>query len=244
MTRTLFEPHSKTPFGMSRTGLELFANCPRCFYFDKRLGHSRPPSLPFTLNNAVDTLLKREFDDCRTSREPHPLMTEAGIDAVPFEYPNLDQWRDARRGIRFSHQPSGFDVYGAVDDVWENSQGDLILVDYKATAKAAEVTELNEAWHGAFKRQIEIYQWLFRQNGFAVSSTAYWVYANGDVSAARFDQSLRFRMTVIPYTGSDDWVEPHIIAARACLVNNSPPPPADDCKYCRFAESRSHYTAQ
>lgn len=244
MTRPIYDPHYTTPFAISRTGLELFANCPRCFYFDKRLGHSRPPSLPFTLNNAVDTLLKREFDDCRTRRKPHPLMTEAGIDAVPFEHPDLARWRDVRKGIRFSHNPSGFDIYGAVDDVWQHSQGELIIVDYKATAKAAEVTELSEAWHGAFKRQIEIYQWLFRQNGFAVSPTAYWVYANGDVSAERFDQTLRFRMTVIPYTGSDHWVEPLIMAARACLMNNSPPPPADDCKYCSFAERRLHYVAQ
>jgi len=74
-----------------------------------------------------------------------------------------------------------------------------------------------------------------------VSPTAYWVYANGDISAERFDQTLRFRMTVIPYTGSDDWVEPHIVAAKACLMNNSPPLPANDCKHCSFAERRSHY---
>ena len=82
-------------------------------------------------------------------------MTEAGIDAVPLEHPGLDRWRDVRKGIRFSHQPSGFDVYGAVDDAWKHSQGELILVDYKATVKAAEVTELNEAWHGDFKRKTD-----------------------------------------------------------------------------------------
>ena len=70
------------------------------------------------------------------------------------------------------------------------------------------------------------------------------VSAEGDVSAERFDQTLRFRMTVIPYTGSDDWVAPQIMAAQACLMNNSPPPPAIDCKYCSFAERRSRYTTQ
>lgn len=46
-------------------------------------------------------------------------------------------------------------------------------------------------------------------------------------------------MTVIPYEGSDDWVESHIMAARACLTRDAPPPAADDCTFCRFAASRS-----
>jgi hypothetical protein len=242
--RKLFDPASAAPFAISRSGIELFVDCPRCFYFDKRLGCSRPAGLPFTLNSAVDTLSKREFDEYREKALPHPLMTQAGIDAVPFAHPDLDRWRDNRRGIRFFHEPSGFDVYGAVDDIWKNSQGELILVDYKATAKAADVTELNEDWHEAFKRQINIYQWLVRRNGFTVSPTAYWVYANGDVAAKRFDQTLRFRMTVIPYEGSDDWVEPRIMAARDCLMNETPPAPATKCPHCSFAAERLAYAAK
>lgn len=238
LAKSCFDPQSTEPFAVSRSGLELYAKCPRCFYFDKRLGVSQPPGLPFTLNNAVDALLKREFDNCRSRRVPHPLMTRAGIDALPFAHADLDTWRDVRRGIRFVHKPSGFDMYGAVDDVWESRQGELILVDYKATAKEDEVTELNEKWHETFKRQIEVYQWLFRRNGFVVSPTAYWVYANGDATAERFDGALHFRMTVIPYEGSDEWVEPLIMAARACLMENAAPPAAEDCKYCSFAEKR------
>jgi hypothetical protein len=77
-------------------------------------------------------------------------------------------------------------------------------------------------WHAGYKRQLEIYQWLLRQNGFQVSPTAYWVYANGDAAADQFDQTLRFRITVIAYDGRDDWVEPHIMAARECLLNDTP----------------------
>jgi len=89
------------------------------------------------------------------------------------------------------------------------------------------------------KRQIEIYQWLLRQNGFKVSPTAYWVYANGDAAADQFDQTLRFRMTVIPYDGSDDWVESHVAAAKKCLMRSTPPPAAADCEYCDFAARRA-----
>ncbi len=237
--RNLFDPASTKPYRISRSGLELFHDCPRCFYYDKRLGQARPPGFPFNLNSAVDTLLKREFDAFRNQGKPHPLMKKAGIKAVPFAHPDLEKWRTNFTGVQALHRPTNMLVTGAVDDLWENSDGELIVVDYKATAKAAEITELNEKWHSGYKRQIEIYQWLLRQNGFAVSSTAYWVYANGDTAAERFEETLRFRMTVIPYDGSDDWVEDHIEAAKKCLLRGNPPPASDECPYCDFAARRA-----
>lgn len=44
----------------------------------------------------------------------------------------------------------------------------------------------------------------------------------GDAAADQCDQTLRFRITVIAYDGRDDWVEPHIMAARGYLLNNTP----------------------
>lgn len=61
-TRNLYDPASKSPFRLSRSKIDLFIKCPRCFYLDRRLGVGQPPSFPLSLNSAVDTLLKNEFD--------------------------------------------------------------------------------------------------------------------------------------------------------------------------------------
>ena len=230
-----YDPASPTSYELSRSGLELFRECPRCFYLDKRLRIKRPNGYPFTINSAVDVLLKREFDFHRDRGEPHPLMTENGIDAVPFSHPDLHKWRHNRTGIRHLHERTGFLIFGAVDDLWQTPAGELIVVDYKATAKKAEITSLDQEWHGGYKRQFEVYQWLLRRNGFRVSDRAYWVYANGDASAERFDQTIRFRMTVIPHDGDDSWVDDRVIRAKACLSADTLPPPSDDCDWCRFA---------
>src|SRR3972149_10504652 len=58
----LYNPKDKKPFKLSRSKLELFTECPRCFYLDRKLGVGRPPGFPFALNSAVDALLKKEFD--------------------------------------------------------------------------------------------------------------------------------------------------------------------------------------
>ncbi len=92
--RKLFDPDpdSDKPFALSRSKVELFQDCPRCFYLDRRLGIARPTGFPFNLNSAVDALLKTEFDRYRKEGAPHPLMSGAGINAVPHAHPQLDDW--------------------------------------------------------------------------------------------------------------------------------------------------------
>lgn len=60
--RNLYQPGASEPYKLSRSKIELFLNCPCCFYLDRRLGIGQPPGYPFTLNAAVDKLLKKEFD--------------------------------------------------------------------------------------------------------------------------------------------------------------------------------------
>src|SRR5690242_17866880 len=102
-----FDPsiHSKEPFVLSRSKVDLFTECKRCSYLDLRLGVKRPSGPSFTLNNAVDELFKREFDTHRADGTPHPLMKTYGLDAVPMQDDRLDEWRDAlRRGIKTHHE--------------------------------------------------------------------------------------------------------------------------------------------
>src|SRR5438105_389146 len=76
--RNLYDPASVEPYRLSRSKVELFLQCPRCFYLDRRLGVSRPEGPAFSLNNTVDLLLKREFDAYRLRREAHNAMVEHG----------------------------------------------------------------------------------------------------------------------------------------------------------------------
>ena len=113
-TRNLFDPHSNVPFKLSRSKIELFINCPRCFYLDRRLGVGQPPGFPFALNSAVDKLLKKEFDLHRNKQTIHPLMKANGINAVPFKHEKLNLWRDALHGgIEYLHKPTNLLLTGA-----------------------------------------------------------------------------------------------------------------------------------
>jgi len=236
-TRNLFNPKSAAPFKLSRSKLDVFLNCPRCFYLDRRLGIDRPPGFPFNLNSAVDTLLKKEFDIHRAQGESHPLMKAYGLKLIPYAHELLDQWRENFQGVQALDKASNFLLTGAVDDLWTDGQGTLYVVDYKATSKESEVT-LDADWQIGYKRQMEIYQWLLRQTGFKVSDTGYFVYCNGRTDRAAFDGKLEFDIKIIPYTGDASWVPGALQAARACLLSDKLPAPAADCDYCNYAAAR------
>lgn len=241
-TRGLYDPKSKEPFKISRSGIELFMNCPFCFYMDKRLGVRQPPGFPFALNSAVDALLKKEFDKYRKLQEPHPLMKKYKIDAVPFKHKDLDDWRNNFKGVRILHKPTNLLIFGAVDDVWVKKSGEIIVVDYKATAKAEEITALDKDWQDGYKRQAEIYEWLLRQNGFKVSDTAYFVYANGILRKKDFGNKLEFDTRVISYKGNADWVEGVILEMKKCLDSNKIPKADPECDYCLYRNTISQKT--
>jgi hypothetical protein len=231
--KNIFNPKADEPFAISRAKLDDFFRCERCFYLDRRLGIEKPSLPAFSLNVAVDALLKKEFDIHRAQGRPHPLMKAYGVDAIPYSDPRLEEWRSNFKGIRYFHEPTNLLIYGAIDDVWMTPTGELIVVDYKATSSTGEVT-LEGEYKDIYKRQIEVYQWLFRRNGFRVSDTGYFVYANGQKDRAAFDGKLEFDVQLIPYKGDDSWVEDAIFRVKEVLMSARLPDASPTCEYCLY----------
>jgi CRISPR/Cas system-associated exonuclease Cas4 (RecB family) len=233
----LFSKQSEEPYRLSRSKIELFMKCPRCFYLDRRLGVGQPPGPPFSLNSAVDTLLKKEFDIHRAAGTQHPFMKAYGLDAIPMAHEKIDQWRDSLGGgITYLHKPTNFFITGGIDDVWVNPEGELIIVDYKATAKNSEIN-IDAEWQISYKRQIELYQWLFRRNGFRVSPIGYFVYVNGRTDKESFDGKLEFEVKLIPYEGNDTWIEAVIGNIHNCLISDVLPERDPECDFCAYRKS-------
>ena len=233
-SRNLYQPGDTKPFKLSRSKIDLFVECPRCFYIDRRLGTGRPPGFPFNLNNAVDRLLKAEFDIHRAKGSQHPLLDKYGISARPVPHEQLDDWRENFKGVQYLHAPTNLLITGAIDDLWIDDDEKYVVVDYKATAKKGRIEALDQGWHAGYKRQMEIYQWLLRRNELDVSSTGYFVYCNGIADAKAFDARLEFDVTLIPYTGSDHWVEPAIEQIHRSLTQDVIPAPSEECDYCAY----------
>jgi len=175
------------------------------------------------------------------------MIQQAGIDAVPFQHPDLDIWRSNFKGIRALHRESNVILSGALDDVWVKKNGELIVADYKATS-TTEPISLDSGYKDVFKRQLEIYQWILRQNGFTVDQMACLVYANARKDKPDFAGKLEFDLKVLCHSGDTSWIENALMDVRACLSADKPPLPKKTvnkrgeeeycCKYCEYYEAR------
>ena len=227
-------PEKQDLYMLSRSKVDFFLNCPRCFYMDRRLGIVQPPGFPFNLNSAVDNLLKNEFDYYRNLQKPHPYIERLGLNAIPFQHEKLDKWRHNFSGVEYQHEALKLHLFGAVDDIWINlDTEELIVVDYKATSKISEIN-LDADWQIGYKRQMEFYQYLLRNNNFKVSDTGYFIYCNGIKDKDRFDEKLDFKISLLDYKGNNDWIEETLENLVKLLNKDEIPDYSEECKYCDY----------
>lgn len=159
------------------------------------------------------------------------------MDARPVAHEQLDDWRENFVGVQHLHKPTNFLVTGAIDDLWINSKDEYIVVDYKSTSKDEEIVALDKDWHEGYKRQMEVYQWLLRQNDYKVSDIGYFVYCNGIADKQAFDAKLEFDVTLISYEGDDSWVDETLQKIHKCLNGDVIPKADKNCDYCAYAEA-------
>lgn len=251
-TRNLYDSSSSEPFKLSRSKIQDFLKCERCFFIDRKKGTGHVPGYPFSLNSAVDNLLKKEFDSYRAQQKVHPICAENNVNVVPFQHPMLEEWRNSLyQGVQFQVPGTNIILTGGIDDLWVNLEtNELFVVDYKATSKKGNVN-LDADWQSDYKQQIEIYQWLLRQQigtnldaKHTISNTGYFVYCNGDAQAESFGNTLKFKSSLLAYEGDSSWVQPAVIAAYQCLQSNKIPASSESCDNCQYVKTVNNHCAE
>ena len=233
-SRNIYKPDSEKPFKLSRSKVDNFVSCKRCFYIDRRLGVGQPPGFPFNINSAVDELLKKEFDQYRAEGKPHPYMKNVDRNLIPYQHEKLDEWRENFKGVQFLHEETNFLLTGAVDDLWfDLDSEEVVVVDYKATSKNSDVT-IDADWQQGYRRQMDFYQWLLRKNNLKVSDVGYFVYCNGDKQQPAFNNKVHFDVSVLEYKGDDSWIEDTLVDIKKLLDQNSVPDYTEICDYCNY----------
>ena len=229
----------QTPsFRLSQSDIEGFRRCPRCFFLDVKHGISQQPSAPLTLHLAVAAQLKKEIDGFWLAGAVPPVVAEAGLDLRQFSDPAMDAWCKRTEGISFD--TGVFKVTGVIHDVWVNRDGELIVVEYKATSRDNAVAGYRYArFDDSYRREVEIHQWLLRKNGFKVSNTAYFLYATATQQDEFFENSLSFESNLNAYEGSTDWIDEALEQIKLTLDNPEVPESLNECEVCTFAMNRT-----
>lgn len=221
---------NKNLFQLSPNSLNLFLECPLCFWLDKKQKIKRPQPFPYALNNAVDILLKQEFDTYRKREESHPLIVAHNIPAKLF--PNqelLDQWRSNFSGIRHYDEGLGATLFGAVDDVLEFEDGKLAPLDYKSTGSSAANV------YDRFQLQMDVYTYLLEKNGFLTPRKGYLAFYIVDKGNG-FGDRLPFRKELHEINTDPLYIPGLFEEAVSLLKNVSPSLHSQDCEFGHWFE--------
>ena len=264
--RGTFKPSRPEPYELSRGRVEDFIQCPACFWLDRVKGVKFPSIPGFNLNSATDLLLKRDFNRYRESQSPHPFMIRNGLKhLVPFAHEDLERWVNALHfGASLNHfntlhEETNILFGGGIDDVWQNVEtGELHIVDYKSTSqgvmspkKEPRKINLEGRWKQAYKRQIEMYQWILRRKGFPVNDNGYFVYVDGQhygvdgmLDDTENQANMGFTATLLTYRGDDSWVGDVLESIRTVLYQNQCPDHQADCEHARFVDGVTEAMAE
>jgi hypothetical protein len=220
---------------LSPNSLNLYLDCPHCFWLDKNLGIKRPPPYPYALNSAVDTLLKEEFDAYRAKKIQHPLLKENSIKAHLFENQKLlNQWRNNLAGIRYFDQALQATLFGAVDDILEFEDGKLAALDYKSTgSRVANV-------YDRFQLQLDTYTFLLEKNGYKTPRKGYLAFYIVDKEKGFIDR-LPFRKELMEIDTNPSDIYAIFSDAVAILKETEPPKHSQDCQFKRWLDGAKKF---
>lgn len=220
---------------LSPNSLNLFLECPLCFWLEKREGIKRPPPYPYALNTAVDTLLKQEFDRYRAKGELHPLLIAHNIPAGLFSNQELlNEWRSNFKGIRYHDSQLKATLFGAVDDILEFPDRKLAPLDYKSTGS-------NKAnIYDRFRLQMDVYTYLLEKNGFSTSGKGYLAFYIVNKEDG-FENRLPFRKELKEVKTNPSYVPELFRKAVVLLRSDIPPLHGPDCKFGQWFDKAKQF---
>ncbi len=236
---SIYQKGTNEVFKISRSKFSNFLDCARCFYLERVKG-LKDPSMPgWSLNSAVDELLKKEFDEYRKLQKPHPFILKNNLKFIPFQHEQMDHWRNALSGgVSYLDENTNIQLHGGLDDIWfDLDKKELVVVDYKAQSNntpVETVAYLESQYHQGYKVQMDIYVHILRKMKFKVSDTAYFLVCNALKTPEKFDATLHFDLTLVPYKTNDSWIKNKIIDMKKTLEKKDVPEINTHCEKCMF----------
>jgi len=231
--KKLYTNDLSRPFKLSRTKIDLFFECKRCFFLDQKLGIKRPHGTPLVLSNRIVEDLKKELNVCRVERNIHSKVKDLNKNLIPANHGNLEEWRSSFKGATFLHNSTNLLIYGIIDDIWwDRSTNKNHSIIIKSNSKKDDMSYEN-IWPG-YWRQLSLYTFLLSKNLLSMSSTGILVFINSPTNLSQPEIKNNFTLSIFERILDFDWIEPTINEISKTLNDDKPPESSKKCKYCNY----------
>lgn len=215
---------------LSPSTLNLFLECPLCFWMQFNKGIRHPETIFPSLPSGMDRVLKAHFDSYREKGLLPPELSELDGMKLFDKIELLKVWRNNLKGISYEDKKVGAILRGAVDDMLVDGEK-LVVLDFKTRG-----FPLKEDTHKSYQEQLNIYTYLLEKNGFDAEHYAYLLFYYPNI--VNGDGSVLFNRKLVKMKTSPSDAEKLFHSAVKLLQNDEPPKEADDCGHCRFVSVR------
>jgi len=222
---------------ISRAKIELFIDCPRCFWLEIKHNIKRPERITGGfIGQKYDPLIKSEFDNYRQSFTKPEKLKELGLDLFD-DFEKLKTWRG--KGIEFYHPEHNFIYWGKIDELLIDKHNNLVPFDFKTTlSKNFQIYE-------SYKRQLEIYGYLLLKNKEKVANYGAFYVVKIDIIKELEDSNRRETLIIeerdvvlvenLDYEKYDEILE----NLKEVYYSKTPPFANPNCAFCNYFEKRN-----
>jgi len=209
---------------LSPSTLNLFLECPRCFWLQINEGIHRPRGIFPSLPGGMDLVIKVYFDKYREKGELPPEIEGKVKGNLVHDHELLKKWRNWRTGLEYYDEPLGVTLFGALDDCLEED-GKYFPLDYKTRGSAPREGD-SEKYYG---NQLDCYALLLEENNYPVGEFGYLIYY--------YPKEVKERGAIIfdvePVKLKIDTERARKTLSDAVkLLHGSIPPYHSECEYC------------
>ena len=215
---------------LSPSALNLFLDCPRCFWLEKNKNIKRPRGIFPSLPGGMDLVIKAYFDKCRQKNGLPPEVSGRLPGKLLADINLLNKWRSWRAtDLRYEDQGLNAVLSGALDDCLVDD-GFYIPLDYKTRG-----FELKDDPRKYYQTQLDCYCLILEASGFKTKGLAYLLYYwPTDVLE---NGMVRFEVTPVKIETNLESAK-NIFKNAILLLAGEVPKANPACEYCSLVANR------
>ena len=213
------------------TGLNLFKDCPKCFWLHYNEKVQRPRGIFPSLPSGMDLVIKKYFDNYRGNLPPEMVGKVEG-NLIP-DLNLMNQWRNWRTGLTYNREDLDAQLFGALDDCLIEDDC-YIPLDYKTRGSAPRDGDSEKY----YQTQLDAYSLMLDANGYKTKNYALLVYYYP--SEVKSDGVVIFDIKPVKVETNLDRVK-NLFQDAVNLLNEPMPSNHSECEHCNWITSRTAY---
>ena len=210
------------------TGLNLFRECPRCFWLHFNEKVHRPRGIFPSLPGGMDLVIKKYFDNYRGDLPPEIEGRVEGVLVKDLKL--MEKWRNWRTGLEYHNKELDAVLFGALDDCLIDNDY-YISLDYKTRGSAPKDGDSEKY----YQTQLDTYNFLLETNGYKAKDFAYLVYYYPE--EVRKDGVVKFNIKPVKVKTDLNRAKKTFLDAVE-LLKGPIPKHHSDCEYCSWISDR------